>query len=199
MSAKHDFRFSPHFLAQLPAFRSASGARWDVTAPLDVAFYCLQYSDRTNLGVRLLNLLINLTNTIHIDLAMLLNAVTNRLLALSAAEVQSIFALLPSSPVCLRFQISLCQLCLTDTPSCRGQQSRPRPQVKSVPRPLITQANQGSSSGLSSNNGAAASPTFARKFSAVQSAEILRIFAAPLSASNSDPISTSRKLQLKFR
>jgi hypothetical protein len=49
-------RFSPHLLAQIPASRTSSGARWDVAAPLDVVFYCLRHANHAEVGVRILNM-----------------------------------------------------------------------------------------------------------------------------------------------
>lgn len=51
--------FSPHLLAQIPASRTATGARWDIAAPLDIIFYCLQQPSQANLGARLFNLVIH--------------------------------------------------------------------------------------------------------------------------------------------
>ena len=49
-------RFSPLLLSQIPSSRSASNARWDIEAPLDIVFYCLEQHDRSSLGARLLAL-----------------------------------------------------------------------------------------------------------------------------------------------
>lgn len=49
-------RYSPLLIAQIPSSRSASSSRWDIEAPLDIAFYCLEQPDRSSLGARLLAL-----------------------------------------------------------------------------------------------------------------------------------------------
>ncbi|KAI0699261.1 hypothetical protein BC835DRAFT_1304585 [Cytidiella melzeri] len=194
MSSKHGIRFSPHFLAQVPASRTASGARWDVAAPLDAAFYCLQQPAHAILdlfvlqGAHYCRQLINLTNTIHLDLAMLLNAVSNRLLSTPPEVLQSIFTLLPRSATSLRFQIALCQSSLAHS-SDGGPRSRPRPQVRNAPRPVPP-----SKDAVPSKD----SSTLARKFPPLHFADILQAFSSPLSTSDPDPLVLPRKLHLKF-
>lgn len=49
---------SPLLLSQIPPPRAATGARWDIEAPLDVIFYCLKERElrRRGLGIRLFTL-----------------------------------------------------------------------------------------------------------------------------------------------
>lgn len=126
---------------------------------------------------------------------MVLNAVSNRLLTISAEELQSVFALLPPSSACLRFQIALCKLCLVESQSMDGSKSRPRPQARTAPRPLTS----GSSSKDVTNSSASKdTSTLARKFPAIQPTEVLHILSTPSISSASDPLALARKLQLKF-
>ncbi|KAI0092936.1 hypothetical protein BDY19DRAFT_989625 [Irpex rosettiformis] len=197
ISTRFGFPFSPHFLAQIPSSRSASGARWDVAAPLDIIFYCLQQSSHADLGAKMLVLLINLTNTVHLDFAMLLNAVATRLLSLSPECLQTMFSLLPPSATSLKFQVSLCQLSLAHS-SGGSHRSRPRPQARNAHRPVPSRlANDPSLKGSSFAVDSSMPSTLARKFPPVHFTEVLETFSSPLSP-DTDPPTLMRKLHLKF-
>jgi hypothetical protein len=129
---------------------------------------------------------------------MLLNAVVNRLLHISDETLQSIFSLLPASATSLRFQASLCQLCLTHS-SNSDKRSRPRPQARNAPRPILSRSTQDSSATqgplLSDTS---TTLTFARKFSPLHYADIMQTFSAQISASDLDALPVSRRMHLKF-
>jgi hypothetical protein len=52
-------RYSPLLLSQIPSSRLGSSSRWDIEAPLDVAFHALRQPGRTTLAARLLSLVCN--------------------------------------------------------------------------------------------------------------------------------------------
>lgn len=129
---------------------------------------------------------------------MLLNAVATRLPSLSPECLQTVFSLLPSSEVSLRFQVSLCQACLGHA-SDSGQRSRPRPQARNVPRAAPSRNVDDTQPAESTPSlDASTSSTFIRKFPPLQHKDILQIFSTPLSSSDGDPPAILRKLHLKF-
>lgn len=67
---------------------------------------------------------------------MILNAVCMRTMRLTATTLQSLFALLPSSPTASRFKVALCKLCIAGTSSSTTRRAKPRPQARAAPRPL---------------------------------------------------------------
>ncbi|KAI0766470.1 hypothetical protein BC629DRAFT_1442622 [Irpex lacteus] len=130
-------------------------------------------------------------------LCMLLNAVATRLPSLSPECLQTVFSLLPSSEVSLRFQVSLCQACLGHA-SDSGQRSRPRPQARNVPRAApsrkwMTRSLQSLRHLLT--------PPHRRIHSQISTTTTQGYpphFLNPLSSSDGDPPAILRKLHLKF-
>lgn len=151
--------YSPLLIAQLPPSRSASGSRWEVEAPLDVAFYCLQQRGRFSMGARLLSLLVNLTATVFVDLPMIMNAVCARTMGLPAKQLRQLLSLLPPSNTANHFRVSLSKLCLSDLPASGGRKARPKPQAKTGPRPTPRQRGINADSAKPGADGSAATPT----------------------------------------
>ncbi|KAH9935298.1 uncharacterized protein B0H18DRAFT_1114066 [Fomitopsis serialis] len=192
---------SPLLVSQIPQPRSATSARWDIEAPLDVIFYCLKETDlrRRSLGIRLLALLVNLSATTVVDLPLFLNAIGSRLFSLNTDELVSVLAALPSSPATLQMRVLLCRNYLTDFGAGPGQSStRPKPQARGQPRPAPTRRKQPESSpndNLSSNVPAADTTSISRKFPTILPSEIVTLIESPCST---DINSSAQTLRIKL-
>ncbi|EPS97716.1 hypothetical protein FOMPIDRAFT_1127865 [Fomitopsis schrenkii] len=192
---------SPLLLSQIPPPRAATGARWDIEAPLDVIFYCLKERElrRRGLGIRLFTLLVNLSATTLVDLPLFLNGVGNRLFALNLDELTSLFAALPSSQTMLQFKVLLCKNHLSDFGAGSGQNStRPKPQARGQPRPAPNRRKPSEPS-LSENpasQAASSSPaSVARKFPTIPPSEIISLVESPCST---DVTSAAQTLRVKL-
>lgn len=132
---------------------------------------------------------------------MVLNAVCNRCITMQAGTIQTLFLLLPPSPICSRFKISLCRVCLSNA-SDNSRRSRPKPQAKAVPRPLpARQRKTLQNEPLSPSKPQApgeGSETIRRTFPAVPTSEILELWTTSRIANPSDTVDVERTLQLKF-
>ncbi|EKM54481.1 uncharacterized protein PHACADRAFT_97489 [Phanerochaete carnosa HHB-10118-sp] len=198
VAARGQPRFSPLLLSQIPPSRSASGSRWEVEAPLDVAFYSLQQRGRYVLGIRLLALLVNLTATVFVDLPMITNAVCARTLGLTEKQLEILFSLLPVSQTANHFKVSLCKLCLADT-LAGSRRARPKPQARIGPRPTPRQRGANAKAGAdeSATSGTNAEPeTMRRTFFTPPTADILELLRGP---SSSRASSADITCQLKFQ
>ena len=129
------------------------------------------------------------------DLTMFVNAVRTRVGTLSTEEVQTLFAHLPSTPVCLRFKIALCRLSLAD-PSAGGDSKPKRRPQASKPAPIRKQASDvlPDSTLTESSPG----PAFIRKPTPIAVSEIMRLFTNSERSSDTDELAFQRELQLKF-
>ncbi|EED78146.1 predicted protein [Postia placenta Mad-698-R] len=140
-------RHSTLLLSQIPPPRTGSGARWDLNAPLDVAFCAIQQVNPKyrSLGARLLTLLINLAATTHIDLPIFLNSVGSRVFSLPPGDVTLLLGALPSSREVLQLKLALYKSYLTDFGSgANDDSSRPKPHARAQPRPVAARRRQDS-------------------------------------------------------
>jgi len=185
--------YSPLLLSQIPPPRNETGLRWDVEAPLDVAFFALQQPDlrRRTMGVRLLTLLINLASTKYVDFPIFLNAVSSRVFALPTSGIASLLSALPPSRAVLRFKLALYKNYLTDFGvNSNSSDSKPVVQGSSKPRPVAPRRRQqgpstdeGSSKKIASQEAPAAS--IARKFPQLTPSEVLELIKKPPAADSS--------------
>ncbi|KAF9244949.1 hypothetical protein BU15DRAFT_41638 [Melanogaster broomeanus] len=130
-------KFSPLLLSQIPPPRGGAGPRWEVDAPLDLIFYCVEQeaSQRRGMSTRLLTLLVNLSLTPDFDLQMFTAAVTARLYSSSPQVVQFLMDSLPKTIPVLTFKVALCQKFLSTAPSVSGGiKPRPKPLSRRAPR-----------------------------------------------------------------
>ncbi|KAF8844655.1 hypothetical protein BDN67DRAFT_894529 [Paxillus ammoniavirescens] len=130
-------KFSPLLLSQIPPPRGGTGPRWEVDAPLDILFYCVQQEDRQRreMSTRLLTLLVNLSLTADFDLQMFTAAVTTRLYSSSPQVVRTLMESLPKTIPVLTFKIALCQKFLSAAPSVSAvAKPRPKPLTRRAPR-----------------------------------------------------------------
>lgn len=141
---REKLRYSTLFLEQLPPPRGGSTTRWDFSVVMKIVLCCMEQGDprRRSLGLRLLYLLCNLTNTVHVEQSTLVNSVYGSLLATwdDPRRIQDFLTSLNSSPSAERFKISFCQKLLNDiaapSNSLQPNASRPRPQARRpAPKP----------------------------------------------------------------
>ncbi|KIK99059.1 hypothetical protein PAXRUDRAFT_30748 [Paxillus rubicundulus Ve08.2h10] len=170
-------KFSPLLLSQIPPPRGGTGPRWEVDAPLDIFFYCVQQEDRQRreMSTRLLTLLVNLSLTPDFDLQMFTAAVTTRLYSSSPQVVRTLMESLPKAVPVLTFKVALCQKFLSTTPSTSGV-------IKPRPKPLTRRAPPGDSEATSSTTKANAaqtgSNTAAVKSSLATGSEVLQLLTS---------------------
>ncbi|KAF7361732.1 hypothetical protein MVEN_00517100 [Mycena venus] len=120
-------RHSPLFLEQL-----GSPSRHDTDAPLAIIMHSIQQTDqrRRMMGSRLMNLLINLSYTTHLDFPMLVVSVFNRLSTSSLDDISSLMSNLGPSPAVSKFKIALYQKYFNDSSDVVKIAARPRPQAR---------------------------------------------------------------------
>ncbi|KAK0481666.1 hypothetical protein IW261DRAFT_1471894 [Armillaria novae-zelandiae] len=129
--------FSELLLSQIPPTRDGK-ARWELSAPLDVVFCCLQQRNDNyrKLGARLMALLINLSLTIHLDHSIFVSSVFSRLSTTSTDLFVYLMLSITPSPSMLRFKVSLCQHFLRNHDGhVSNILARPKPQARAPPRP----------------------------------------------------------------
>ncbi|KIM45367.1 hypothetical protein M413DRAFT_442037 [Hebeloma cylindrosporum] len=125
-------KHSPLLLRQLPPPPAASLTRWDASEPLRVVFYAFQQTDerRQRVGIRLLNLLIDTTQSSHLNLISFASAALAHLASsanTSANDASSplsmshppdpltnLFTHLPSTPAALSFKVAVCKKILQE-------------------------------------------------------------------------------------
>lgn len=144
--------------------------------------------------------LVNLCATTLVDLPLFLNAIGNRLFALSTDELTPLFAALPSSQTMLQFKVLLCKNHLSDFGASSGTSStRPRPQARGQPRPAPNRRKPSApspSEDPASHSVAAASPaSVARKFPTIPPSEIISLVGGPCST---DVPSAAQTLRVKL-
>ncbi|KAJ6500075.1 hypothetical protein C8R47DRAFT_1110343 [Mycena vitilis] len=113
-----------------------SSSRRDTETPLAIVLYCLHQSEqrRRLMGSRLLNLLINLSSTTHLDFPMLVVAVFNCLSTFSLDDISSLMSSLSPSPAVSKFKIALYQKYFNDSNDVVKVAARPRPQARAQPK-----------------------------------------------------------------
>ncbi|KAJ8487420.1 hypothetical protein ONZ51_g4184 [Trametes cubensis] len=183
-------RYSPLLLSQLPPSRPASSPRWDVKLPVDVVFYALEQESesRRSLGVRLLNLLVNLGSTTLLDFSMFLNAVSSRLSGLSLDVLTYLLAALPVTRATAQFKLDLCRHALGGT----AAPGRPKPQARARAQPRRRQqvadapaagdassASQDVSTTTGQGSGANNAPSIARRFPSISALDVLALLERP--------------------
>ncbi|KAJ7188049.1 hypothetical protein C8R46DRAFT_1205256 [Mycena filopes] len=168
-------RHSPLLLEQL-----GPPLRRDTDAPLTIILHCLQQSDqrRRMMGSRLLNLLINLSATTHLDFPMLVVSVFNRLSTSSLDDISSLMSALTPSPAVSKFKIAMYQKYFSDNDVVKVA-ARPRPQARAQPKGSPVKVRD-----------PAQPVSLVNKYRAPASAEILRLMEAKTS--------TPSPLTLKF-
>ncbi|KAF9527316.1 hypothetical protein CPB83DRAFT_856343 [Crepidotus variabilis] len=145
-------RHSPLLLKQLPPPPIGSSARWDASEAVKVVFYALQQDDslRQKSGVRLMNLLIELTQTSFLNLPSVASAVLAQLTTSQSAVVSpstpasslvldqfsTLFAHLSSTPAHLSFKLALCKKILDDATSGEVSSAQLPSKGKSISREL---------------------------------------------------------------
>ncbi|KAJ7902022.1 hypothetical protein B0H14DRAFT_2669540 [Mycena olivaceomarginata] len=171
-------RHSPLLLEQL-----GSPSRRDIDAPLAIVMHCLQQPDqrRRVMGSRLMNLLIHLSSTTHLDFPILVVSVFNRLSASSMDVISSLMSNLSPSPAVFKFKIALYQKYFNDTDAVKIA-ARPRPQARAQPKGSPVKVRE-----------PAQPVSLVNKYRPPGSAEILRLMEAKTSES-----SAASPLRLKF-
>ncbi|KZT43632.1 hypothetical protein SISSUDRAFT_1057628 [Sistotremastrum suecicum HHB10207 ss-3] len=117
-------KYSPLLLQQVPAPRTGTGLRWDVTVPLNVLFSCysegvntneiakqIDFENRSMLSSRLLSLLVNLASASMILDTQLLQLACVHLTKLSPARLFTFLSLISHQH--LNFKIALCSYYIT--------------------------------------------------------------------------------------
>ncbi|KAJ7763945.1 hypothetical protein DFH07DRAFT_705519, partial [Mycena maculata] len=124
-------RHSPLLLEQL-----GSSARRETNAPLNIVMHCLQQSDRRRrlMGSRLMNLLINLSATTHLDFPMLVVSLFSCLSASSLEDISSLMSNLSPTPAVFKFKVALYQKYFSDSNDVAKVGVRPRPQARAQPK-----------------------------------------------------------------
>ncbi|KAF8973000.1 hypothetical protein BDZ97DRAFT_1912601 [Flammula alnicola] len=151
-------KHSPLLLKQLPPPPINTSTRWDASEPLKVVLYSLQQSDsrRQRTGLRLLNLLIDLTYTSYLNLPSFALTMLAQLASSSSSSTTNspqssrpnspatrpaqsheptansnllkiLFTLLPSTSAPLAFKVALCQKILQDLDGTASSSSGPYP------------------------------------------------------------------------
>ncbi|KAJ6594151.1 hypothetical protein B0H19DRAFT_918584 [Mycena capillaripes] len=159
-----------------------SPSRRETDEPLAIVLYCLQQSDqrRRMMGSRLLNLLINLSSTTHLDFPMLVVSVFTRLSTVSLDDISSLMSSLSPSPAVSKFKIALYQKYFNDSNDVIKVAARPRPQARAQLKGSPVKIRDPQPVSLMN------------KYRAPGSAEILRLMDAKTSTSTPSP------LRLKF-
>ncbi|KAK0246307.1 hypothetical protein EDD85DRAFT_52668 [Armillaria nabsnona] len=177
--------YSELLLSQIPSTRDGK-ARWELSAPLDVVFCCLQQRNDNyrKLGARLMALLINLSLTIHLDHSIFVSSVFSRLSTTSTDLFVYLMLSVPPSPSMLRFKVSLCQHFLRNHDGhVSNVPARPKPQARAPPR-----ARGSNATTLPEPTPEAAAPLVARKIALPSAKEIARLASLkPTSSSVSIP------------
>ncbi|KAJ7045708.1 hypothetical protein C8F04DRAFT_1025631 [Mycena alexandri] len=168
-------RHSPLLLEQL-----GPPSRRDTDAPLTIILHCLQQSDqrRRMMGSRLLNLLINLSATTHLDFPMLVVSVFNRLSTSSLDDISLLMSGLAPSPAVSKFKIAMYQKHFSDNDVIKIV-ARPRPQARAQPKGSPVKVRD-----------PAQPVSLVNKYRAPASSEILRLMEAKTS--------TASPFKLKF-
>ncbi|KAJ6499116.1 hypothetical protein C8R45DRAFT_981165 [Mycena sanguinolenta] len=172
-------RHSPLLLEQL-----GSPSRRDTDGPLAIVVHCLQQSDqrRRMMGSRLMNLLVDLASTTHLDFPMLVVSVFNRLSTSSLDDISSLMSDLTPSPAVSKFKIALYQKYFNDSSDTVKVAARPRPQARAQPKGSPVKVRD-----------PAQPVSLVNKYRVPTSAEILRLMEAKTSTS-----STASPFRLKF-
>ncbi|KAF8210479.1 hypothetical protein K438DRAFT_159063 [Mycena galopus ATCC 62051] len=170
-------RHSPLLLEQL-----GSPSRRDTDGPLAIVLQCLQQSDqrRRTMGSRLMNLLINLSSTTHLDFPMFVVSVFNRLSTSSLDGISALMSDLAPSPAAFKFKIALYQKYFNDSTDAGKVAARPRPQARAQPKGSPVKVRD-----------PAQPVSLVNKYRPPGSAEILRLMEAQTS-------STASPFRLKF-
>jgi len=165
-------RHSPLLLEQL-----GSPSRRDTDAPLAIIMHCMQQSDqrRRMMGSRLMNLLINLSYTTHLEFPMLVVSVFNRLSTSSLDDISSLMSSLTPSPAVSKFKIALYQRYFNDSTDVVKVAARPRPQARAQPKGSPVKVRESPAQPVS----------LVSKHRAPRSAEILRLMDAKTSSAAS--------------
>ncbi|KAJ7072095.1 hypothetical protein C8F01DRAFT_1102547 [Mycena amicta] len=149
-------------------------SRRDTDAPLAICIYCFRQSDlrRRILGVRLLNLLINLSSATDLDLALIVVSIFN---GLSGEDIASLLSSLSPSPAVSKFKIAFPQ-------PVHDQQARAQPKGSSVKARESTQPI-----------------SLVNKYRAPSAADILRLLEeAPTTTSATSPLSIKFNLLVSY-
>ncbi|KAK7687062.1 hypothetical protein QCA50_009562 [Cerrena zonata] len=185
-------RYSPLLLSQIPTSRTAGG-RWEVGTPLEIILHCLGQTkeEYLSLGIRLMTLLINLTNCDDLNVNMFMTAACSRLSSLDSSQLAYLLSRLPREPNnVLQFKLVLCRGLLKDPTSgiAANNNSRAKPTVGARPRPLASRRKRADSVAESTASAATATTdgdrkpsatlaTATRKFPTTSSSDILRLLA----------------------
>ncbi|KAJ7647099.1 hypothetical protein FB45DRAFT_892352 [Roridomyces roridus] len=169
-------RHSPLLLEQL-----GSPSRRDTDGPLNIIIHSLQESDprRRMMGSRLLNLLINLSGTTHLDFVMLVVSLFNRVSSLE--DMSWLMSGLSPTPAIFKFKVALFQKYFSSNSDGAKIGVRPRPQARAPPKGA-------------SETKAREPVSLVNKYRAPSSADILRLLDAK-DSSISIPVSP---LRIKF-
>ncbi|KAJ7268801.1 hypothetical protein B0H12DRAFT_1229683 [Mycena haematopus] len=172
-------RHSPLLLEQL-----GSGSRRDTDGPLAIVMHALQQPDQRHrmMGSRLMDLLINLASTTHLDFPMLVVSVFNRLSTTSLDDISSLMSELSPSPAVFKFKIALYQKYFNDSTDAPKVAARPRPQARAQPKGSPVKVRD-----------PALPVSLVNKYRVPTSAEILRLMEAKTSTS-----SIASPFRLKF-
>ncbi|KAK0505622.1 hypothetical protein EDD18DRAFT_91 [Armillaria luteobubalina] len=168
--------YSELLLSQVPPTRDGK-ARWELSAPLDVVFCCLQQRNDNyrKLGARLMALLINLSLTTYLDHSIFVSSVFFRLSTTSTDLFVYLMLSLTPSPSMLRFKVSLCQHFLRNHDGhVNNVPARPKPQARAPPKPRGTNATTPE----------ATAPLVARKIALPSAKEIVRLASLKLTSSS---------------
>ncbi|KAF7306098.1 hypothetical protein HMN09_00764900 [Mycena chlorophos] len=166
-------RHSPLLLEQL-----GTASRRDSDAALAICHYSFAQSDprRRALGIRLLNLLINLSSATDLDFPLIVVSIFNGLSeSTSAEDIASLLAGLHPSSAVSKFKIALYQKYFNDTASNTTTNrkpiaARPRPQARAAqPKGSPAKARQ------STSTSSASPSSLANKYRAPTSGDILRL------------------------
>ncbi|KAH9485072.1 hypothetical protein JR316_0001978 [Psilocybe cubensis] len=119
-SPEREYRHSSLLLRQLPPPTIGSHKRWDASEPLKIIFFAFKQSDlrRQRTGLRLFNLLLELTQSGHLDLIPFASTVLSQIsLAASASPSHTHRSILTdlltrlssTSPAAISFKLVLCK------------------------------------------------------------------------------------------
>ncbi|CAL1707610.1 unnamed protein product [Somion occarium] len=192
----HHSRYSPLLLARIPPSRTTGGGRWEVATPLDIVLHCLRQEEEEHrlLGVRLMTLLINLTNSEDLNINMFLTAASSRLSSFDSEQISFLFTRLPwKSLTVMECKLVLCRGLLMDPTSgvTSNSSTRPKPTFRAQPRSLASRRKRSDSvaeNGATAAGNNASDPkavsTSTRKFPLTTSSDILRLLASSHMASS---------------
>ncbi|KAF7315447.1 hypothetical protein MIND_00059600 [Mycena indigotica] len=163
--------YSPLLLEQL-----GTPSRRDSDAALATCHYCFAQADpqRRLLGVRLLNLLLNLASATDLDFPLIVLSIFNGLSGKSPEDIASLLASLKPSPAVFKFKIAFYQKYFNDATSTSRPTARPRPQARAQQKG--TQALTREASQL------------VNKYRAPSSGDLLRLMQTPTTAPDDDAL-----------